>query len=137
LADVGREKMAGLRKYIHDRKKRDKAFAGNYEEGYERIKAAAMQRETGDMFVTKFIEQNTLLIREFDKYILEHPEFAEKIPDNALVVMQIEGDEEFNRWARQTSHSAAEMETPVVYVIVAELKPVRSRIEKLKLELVA
>jgi len=86
---------------------------------------------------TKFIEKNTLLVREFDKYILEHPEFAEKIPDNALVVMQIEGDDEFNRWARETAHSAVEKETPVVYVIVAELKPVRSRIEKLKLELVA
>lgn len=85
----------------------------------------------------KFIEKNTLLVREFDKYIIEHPEFAEKLPDNALVVMQIEGDEEFNRWARETARSAAEKDRPVVYVTVTELKPVRSRIEKLKLELVA
>jgi hypothetical protein len=45
---------------------------------------------------TGFIEKNTMLVSEFDKYILEHPEFAERIPDNALVVMQIEGDEDFN-----------------------------------------
>ena len=131
------KKSSDLRKYINERKKRDKTFARNYEEGYERIKAAAMHRENKDMFVTKFIEKNTLLVREFDKYILEHPEFAERIPDNALVVMQIEGDDEFNRWARETARSAAEKDTPMVYVTVAELKPVHSRIEKLKLELVA
>ena len=50
----------------------------------------------------RFVDKNTMLVREFDRYVLEHPEFAENIPDNALVVMQIEGDEEFNGWARRT-----------------------------------
>lgn len=40
------KKSSDLRKYISDRKKRDKTFARNYEEGYERIKAAAIHRET-------------------------------------------------------------------------------------------
>ena len=44
----------------------------------------------------RFTNKNTMLVREFDRYILEYPEFADKIPDNALVVMQIDGDEEFN-----------------------------------------
>ncbi len=78
-----------------------------------------------------------MLVREFDRYVLEHPEFAENIPDNALVVMQIEGDEEFNEWARRTGQSTAEKDNPIVYVTVTELKPVRSRIEKLKLEMAA
>jgi len=85
----------------------------------------------------RFVEKNSMLIKEFDRYILEHPEFASEIPNNALVVMQIEGDEEFNNWARETAQSVAEKDTPIVYVIITELKPVRSRIEKLKLELVA
>ena len=51
--------------------------------------------------------------------------------------MQIEGDEEFNRWAREVAQGAAEKDTPIVYVTITELKPVRSRIEKLKLEQVA
>jgi len=85
----------------------------------------------------RFIEKNSMLVKEFDKYILEHPEFADEIPNNALVVMQIEGDEEFNNWARETAQSVAEKDTPIVYVTITELKPVRSRIEKLKLELVA
>jgi len=85
----------------------------------------------------RFVEKNSMLVIEFDRYILEHPEFADEIPNNALVVMQIEGDEEFNNWARETAQSVAEKETPIVYVTITVLKPVRSRIEKLKLELVA
>jgi hypothetical protein len=85
----------------------------------------------------RFVEKNSMLVREFDRYILEHPEFADQLPYNALVVMQVEGDEEFNYWARETARRAAEENTPVVYVTITELKPVRSRIEKLKLDLVA
>jgi hypothetical protein len=82
-----------------------------------------------------FVEKNSSLVKEFDRYILEHPEFADQLPDNALVVMQIEGDDEFNHWAKQSAQKAAEKDTPVAYVTVTEIKPVRSRIESLKLEL--
>jgi len=84
---------------------------------------------------TRFQEKNTTLVREFDRYILEHPGFAEQIPDNALVVMQIEGDEEFNNWAKEAARQASEKETLIVYIRIRELKPVRSRIESLELEL--
>ena len=80
-----------------------------------------------------FIEKNSMLVKEFDRYIIEHPDFADTIPDNALVVMQIQGDNEFNSWARETSLSAAGKKIPIVYVTIKELKPVRSRIEKLEL----
>ena len=83
------------------------------------------------------IEKNSILVKEFDRYILEHPVFAEQIPDNALVVMHLEGDDEFNNWARETAQNVAEKDNPIVYVIITELKPVRSRIEKIKLELAA
>ena len=46
----------------------------------------------------RFEEKNIVFVKEFDRYILEHPKFADKIPQNALVVMQIIGDEEFNNW---------------------------------------
>jgi hypothetical protein len=55
--------------------------------------------------------------------------------DNALIVMQIEGDEEFNNWAKEVARQASGRETPIVYVRIRELKPVRSRIERLDLEL--
>jgi hypothetical protein len=85
----------------------------------------------------RFVEKNTMLVCEFDRYVLEHPEFTEKIPDNALVVMQIVGDDEFNGWVRRTAQDMAEKATLIVYVTVTELKPVRSRIEKLKVEMAA
>jgi hypothetical protein len=85
----------------------------------------------------KFTEKNSMLVREFDRYIVEHPDFADKLPDNALVVIQIEGDEEFNLWAKKAGKRAAEKDQQIVYVKITELKPVRSRIEKLSLEMVA
>jgi hypothetical protein len=86
---------------------------------------------------TDFTEKNTMLIKEFDKFILEHPEFAEKIPDNALVVMQMEGDEDFNEWAKRVAQKMADRQNPPIYVTITELKPVRSKIGKLKIELAA
>jgi hypothetical protein len=85
----------------------------------------------------RFVEKNSILVKEFDRYILEHPEVADKIPDNALVVMNIEEDEEFNNWAKETAESVAEKDNQIVYVTITELKPVRSRIEKLNLQLAA
>ena len=51
--------------------------------------------------------------------------------------MQIVGDEEFNEWGRETAQGMAEKDNPIVYVTVTELKSVRSRIEKLKVEMAA
>lgn len=33
--------------------------------------------------------KNTELIKEFNAYIREHPEFADRIPNNAIVIMQV------------------------------------------------
>ena len=83
----------------------------------------------------RFVEKNSMLVKEFERYVLEHPEFADQLPDKALIVMQIEGDEEFNKWAREAGKSVAEPDSTIVHIKITELKPVRSRIEKLRLEL--
>lgn len=49
-----------------------------------------------------------MLVKEFDHFILEHQEFADEIPDAALIVMQLEGDEKFNRWEREAAREQAE-----------------------------
>lgn len=41
-------------------------------------------------------KKHAILITEFDRYVVEHPEFAKKIPQNAQIVLQVEGDEEYN-----------------------------------------
>lgn len=84
-----------------------------------------------------YLEKNSMLVKEFDHYILEHPEFADEISNEALVVMQLEGDEEFNRWARETANEQAEEGQRVVCITITKLGPVHSRIEELKLETVS
>ena len=74
------------------------------------------------------------MIKEFNRYIREHPEFADNIPNNAIVVMQLEGDEDFNKWSHSLGKSHEEKGQPVIYVRIKRIKPVRSRIEELELE---
>ncbi|MCR4293067.1 MAG: hypothetical protein NUV76_09360 [Candidatus Kuenenia sp.] len=77
--------------------------------------------------------KNTELIKEFDRYIMEHPEFADDIPNNAVVVMQLENDEEFNKWHSDIAKSQAEKGQPIVYIRIKKMRPIRSRIEKLEI----
>jgi len=88
-------------------------------------------------FQRRMEEKNAELIYEFDMYVLEHPEFAEDIPDGVIVAMQLEGDEEFNEWSRKLARSHAEESRPIVCVKIKKLVPFRSRIEELELEQVA
>jgi len=78
--------------------------------------------------------KNTELIKEFNRYVREHPEFADSIPNNAIVIMQLEGDEEFNMWSLELAKCHAEKGQPVIYVRIKKIKPIRSRIEELELE---
>ncbi|MBE9575061.1 MAG: hypothetical protein IMF20_08055 [Proteobacteria bacterium] len=78
--------------------------------------------------------KNTDLVKEFNTYIREHPDFADRIPNNAIVIMQLEGDEEFNKWGIKLAKSHAENGRPVIYVRIKKMKPIRSRIEELELQ---
>ena len=78
--------------------------------------------------------KNTDLIKEFDRYIREHPDFADNIPNNAIVIMQLEGDEKFNKWSVNLAKMHAEKDQPVIYVRIKKIKPIRSRIEELEVK---
>ena len=78
--------------------------------------------------------KNTELIKEFNAYIREHPEFANDIPDNAVVIMQLEGDEEFNRWSLALARAYEEEGHPIICAKIKKIRPVRSRIEELELD---
>ena len=78
-------------------------------------------------------KKNSMLVTEFDRYVRDHPELAEGIPEGALVALQVEGDDAFNDWSRQTATRQRELGQPVVHVTIRKLKPIRSRIEELKL----
>ena len=73
-------------------------------------------------------KKHAILMTEFDRYVMEHPNFATKIPRNAQVVLQVESDEEYNAWSRKLAERQREPKQPVVYVRIQGLKPARSRL---------
>lgn len=80
---------------------------------------------------------NAELVKEFNRYVRDHPEFAERIPDDATVIMRLEGDEAFNAWARWLAEARRAEGERVAFVRIRKLAPVHSRIEELDLEPVA
>jgi len=79
-----------------------------------------------------FEQKNAELVTEFDRYVREHPDFADQIPTNALVAMLIEGDQKFNRWSQEGAQRQAEKQQPIVYVKIKRIQPIRSRIEEIE-----
>jgi len=73
----------------------------------------------------------TMVSTEFHRYLMENEEFAEKIPANALVIFQIEGEDDFNRWHKETSLKNRELDQPVIFVYVKKWRK-HSSIEELK-----
>ena len=71
---------------------------------------------------------NILLIREFNQYVFDHPDVLEKIPNGAMVVLQLEGDEEYNTWSRQVAEAGREPGRPAAYFYIRKLAPPQSRI---------
>ena len=81
--------------------------------------------------MTNILEKkHAILVTEFDRYVMEHAEFVAKIPQNAQIVLQVEGDEEYNKWSRQLAESQREANQILVYVTVKGLKPARLRLVK-------
>ncbi len=77
----------------------------------------------------KFMEKKqAILVAEFARYIVEHPGFARKIPRNAQIVLQVEGDEDYNAWSRKIAEKQREKEQRVVCVRIKGLKPAYSRL---------
>jgi len=77
-----------------------------------------------------FEKKHAILVTEFGRYIMEHPEFAAGIPQNAQIVLQVETDEEYNEWSRKLAEDQREPGQPVVFVKVKGLRPAKSRLIK-------
>ena len=75
-------------------------------------------------------KKHAILVTEFDRYVVEHPEFAAKIPTNAQIIIQFEGDEAYNQWSKKLAEKQREPRQKVVYVKVKGLKPAKSRVFK-------
>ena len=77
-------------------------------------------------------KKHAILVTEFDRYVVEHPEFAVNIPRNSQIVLQIEEDNEYNEWSKQLAERQREPGQKIVYVKVKGLKPAKLRLLKPK-----
>ncbi len=82
-------------------------------------------------------ERHALLIQEFNQYLFDHPEFLEQIPQGAVIVLQLKGDEEYNRWSRRVARKTREKGQPLAFVEIQKLAPARSRLVDPQLRLAA
>jgi hypothetical protein len=80
------------------------------------------------MAMIAFERKQALYAAEFDRYVIEHPEFAAQIPKGAQIVIEVEGDEEFNSWARSMAERQHEKKQAVIRVKTKGLMPAHSRL---------
>ena len=75
----------------------------------------------------EIFSKNVTLSTEFNKYLVEHPEFAEQIPDEAVVVLLPADDPELcqeNLRLMEDNKSIDDVPNrPVVYVKIERLAP--------------
>lgn len=81
--------------------------------------------------------KNLKLSREFDLYLVEHPEVAERIPANALIVLLPEDDPELCAKNLELAQARREPGQAIVSVKVGTLTPPRSRLVNPKVEVAA
>ena len=75
-----------------------------------------------------FEKRQAVLVMEFDRYVMEHPDFAAQIPEGAQIVIEIEGEQQFNLWARSLAEKQREPGQTVVRIKTKGLLPIRSRL---------
>lgn len=76
----------------------------------------------------EIFSKNLILITEFDRYVLEHPDFAEKIPFNAQIVLLPDDDPELGQKNIEIAKAQREPGQPVIYVQIEKVSPQMSRL---------
>ncbi len=79
--------------------------------------------------------KNLTLGMEFSRYVMEHPTFAAKIPQNAQIVLLPEYDKKLCQTNLKLADEQREEGQPRVYVHIKKLKPVSSRLVRPRLVL--
>lgn len=91
-----------------------------------------MNKMTND----ELFHKNLILGKEFDLYVLEHPEFGEEIPENALVVLMPEDDSELAETNLRMAEDMQETGQSLFIVRIKRMIPITSRIAEFEWELV-
>ncbi|HEX9971309.1 MAG TPA: DUF5647 family protein [bacterium] len=83
--------------------------------------------------------KNLMLTTEFNKYIIEHPDILNRIPDNALVILLPSDDPDFCSKMIDLAEHHRKIDDvknrPVIYIRIQKISPPPpSRITELKFE---
>lgn len=88
------------------------------------------------MTESQVFHKNAMLGIEFDKYLIEHPELAEKIPDDAFIVIMPHDDPVLCKANKKLAETMRTEGHNVLLVNVQKIKPPqKSRLVRPKLEL--
>jgi len=79
-------------------------------------------------------KKNHILGVEFDRYLLEHPEVLEQIPDNAEIYFLPEDDPELSHENLKIAEAQKAEGRKVILVKIGRLSPQRSRLQDVRLE---
>jgi hypothetical protein len=81
-----------------------------------------------ELFAIKY----DMLLTEFNRYVIAHPDFLADLADETLIVLIDPDDAEFSRYnlerARAYQRNDDKPNRPVAYVDVGKLAPVQSRL---------
>jgi len=80
------------------------------------------------MTKNEIVAKNLTLSFEFSRYLLEHPEFGEQLPEQAQVVLLPKDDPELYRINLELAFPQRELDYPVVFIEIEALAPARSRL---------
>jgi len=82
-----------------------------------------------------FFSKNLSLSTEFDLYLIDHPEFAGQIPENAVVVLLPEDDQELCEYNIENANRHKKSDQKIIFVKIKGLEPPHSRLISPELEL--
>lgn len=71
----------------------------------------------------EFVEKGLTLSFEFQRYLISHPELAEKIPKGAQILFILEEDPEFTKREKRLAENLKKEGEPIIFVEVEKLIP--------------
>ncbi len=82
-------------------------------------------------------KKNHILGIEFDRYLLEHPEILEQIPENAEIYFLPQEDPNLSQENIRLAESQKGEGRTILLVRIGKLSPPRSRLQDVRLESLA
>jgi|GEM_PF-4935640 len=78
----------------------------------------------------ELVRLNTKLTTQFNEFVAAHLGWAaDAIPDNSAVLIEVEGDQEFNEWSRGLVHASVEPGQSIFPVLFQRLSDDEAKLE--------